>query len=156
MAQLHRTHELWAKTYDSWDKANDVLHGVLENIERLLATPNLPRDELERERLRLESVARAAEHGVTAAQMNIAKCENLERYGQEQLRWIGNQRMQASMNLATWTTAIVALAALVVSGFAAWSASKPPPPVRVEIVQSALVPPGPWRPDIATSARQLP
>jgi hypothetical protein len=95
-------------------------------------------------------VIRAAEKQGAVARMNLEQIEKLERHAHEQLRWEGDQDVQRSMKRATWVTAIVASAALIVS---ARSASRPPllpPPVRVEGVQPVRPPlgPGPWRPEL--------
>ena len=130
--QLQNLQPRWNQAFDSWAESNNVLRGTLENLERLLgSTPGATLAQLERERLRLEAVIRAVEKSEAVARINLAQIERLEQHAYEQLRWEGDQQLQRSTKSATWATAIVAAAALLLS---AWNASRPSP-VRLEIVQ---------------------
>src|SRR6266540_3343297 len=110
LEQLEKLHPRWQQAFDGWVAANDVVRRILENIENLLSsTPGATLAQLERERLRLEAVLRAAEKSEAVVRMNLAQIETLERHAHEQLRWNGDQRLQRSTKTATWVAAIVAV-----------------------------------------------
>ena len=130
--------------FNGWDKANDHLRDVLTEMRSLFEAGLTPELE-ERERRRLDASLRVAENFEASARLHLASADENEHHAAETMRWASDRMLQTSTKTATWVMALIAAAALAVS---AWSASRPPSPVRIELKQTATPPgstPGPWR-----------